>query len=301
MNVHEVAAYLNIKERKVYDLVKQRLIPCSRVTGKWLFPQDRIDRWVAEGMTGTGSNPTPARDSTRTHSPPVVAGSHDPLLEWALRESECGLALMAGGSLDGLRRLAAGEAMVCGLHVLDSATGVYNVTALEAALASSGEGKDVILIEWAWRIQGLIVAPGNPLGIGTLTDLADKRPRMIQREAQAGTRLLLTHLLEQAGLPADALPQAERVAHTHTEVGLAILDGQADAGLGVEAVARQLRLDFIPLHRERYDLALGRGDYFEPPFQALLGFARGKALHQRAEELGGYDLSGLGQVHYNSP
>src|SRR3546814_9321972 len=87
---------------------------------------------------------------------------------------------------------------------------------------------------------------------------------------------------------------------TGQEVGLAVLDGKAEAGLGLRAVAKQLRLDFLPLTTERFDLVLRRRDYFEPPFQKLLAFARRDAVRVHAIELGGYDISGLGQVRYNA-
>jgi molybdate-binding protein len=84
-------------------------------------------------------------------------------------------------------------------------------------------------------------------------------------------------------------------------VGLAIQDGKADVGFGIAAVARQCRLDFVPLQRERYDIAIGRRDYFESSFQQLLSFARTARFVQKAAELKGYDISGLGRVSYNSP
>jgi putative molybdopterin biosynthesis protein len=90
-------------------------------------------------------------------------------------------------------------------------------------------------------------------------------------------------------------------ARSETEVALAIQDGKADVGFGIAAVARQCRLDFVPLQRERYDIAIGRRDYFQPPFQRLLSFARMTRFVEKAAELGGYDIAGLGQVTYNSP
>ena len=90
-------------------------------------------------------------------------------------------------------------------------------------------------------------------------------------------------------------------ARSELEVALAVLEGKADAGFGIAAVARQLRLEFIPLHKERYDLVVGRRDYFEPPWQRLLTFAGSARFTERAAELGGYDISGLGHVIYNAP
>ncbi len=287
MNTHEVAEYLRIKERKVYDLVRIGKIPCTRVTGKWLFPKALIDRWLAEG-TGPDA-------SSATAPPPVVAGSHDPLLDWALRESACGLAMLGGGSLDGLRRLAEGDAAISGLHVLDAATAEYNVPAVKAAVA----GLDVVLIEWAWREQGLVLARGNPLGITGLTDLKTKKARVVLRQEEAGSRILFTQLLGREGLSLKDLKTLAQPVLSETDLGLAVQEGKADAGLAVADAARQYRLDFIALHRERYDLLIRRRAYFEEPFQALLAFTRTGAFHDRAGEMAGYDISGLGRVVYN--
>jgi excisionase family DNA binding protein len=287
MTVREVADYLRIKQRKVYDLLKSGSIPCTRVTGKWLFPRSWIDAWLRDhGEGGTGE---------RVPRPPVVAGSHDPLLEWTLRESGCGLALNAGGSLDGLRRLVAGEAVVAGLHVMDADTGAFNVPLIARELA----GKDFVALTWAWRQQGLVVAPGNPLGLGSAADLARPGVRVSVRQAEAGTRLLLERLLREVGLRVENLTLAERLARTQSDVAQAVLEGKADCGLAVEAAARPLKLGFVPLTRERYDLVVSRRDAFEPPFQRLLGFAGSDGFVQRAAELGGYDLAELGTVVYN--
>jgi molybdate-binding protein len=90
-------------------------------------------------------------------------------------------------------------------------------------------------------------------------------------------------------------------ARSHSDVALAVAEGKADTGFAIEMVARQFRLGFVPLFRERYDLAVWRRDYFEAPLQKLFAFCRGPAFRTRAEELGGYDVSGLGRVHYNGP
>jgi len=73
------------------------------------------------------------------------------------------------------------------------------------------------------------------------------------------------------------------------------------AGLGIATVAHQYRLGFVPLVVERYDLAIWRAAYFEAPVQKLLTFARGDRFAERAKALTGYDISGLGSVHYNAP
>ena len=81
----EAAEYLRLKERKLYELVAARQIPCTKVTGKWLFPRADLDRWLLSGMVRP-EGVVPA------DPPPIVGGSHDPLLQWALSESRAGLA-----------------------------------------------------------------------------------------------------------------------------------------------------------------------------------------------------------------
>ena len=290
MNTREVAEYLRIKERKVYDLVRQKRIPCTRVTGKWLFPRHLIDLWVADG-----TNVPAAARALHSPPPPVMVGSHDPLLDWCLRESGCELAMLPGGSLDGLRRLAAGEAVMCGLHVFDAAADEYNVS----VVSQTCQGLDVVLVEWCWRDQGLVLAPGNPLAVMTLQDIAAKQARVVTRQHEAGSQLLFVHLLAEAGMGLGDIDTVEPPARNETDVGLAVLEDKADAGLAIAAIAHQFRLEFLPLHRERFDLLVRRREYFEPPFQKLLAFARSPAFRSRAEEMAGYDVSAMGRVVHN--
>jgi putative molybdopterin biosynthesis protein len=289
LTTKEVADLLRIKERKVYELVAEHAIPVSRVTGKLLFPRALVEAWVwrhADHQSGIEGLPW---------RPPVLAGSHDPLLEWALRESGSELAAFFDGSLDGLGRLAAGKAIAAGLHVYEPEAKDWNRGHLQRAMG----GMPAVLIEWAVRVQGLVVPPGNPLGIAGLADLAGRT--LIPRQEHSGSHLLLDYLMRQNGLERTRLELVAPPARSEADVALAVAQGKADAGFGIETVARQFRLGFVPLFRERYDLAVWRRDYFEPPLQRLLAFCCTPGFAQRAAELGGYDVAGLGQVHYNGP
>ena len=286
MNTKEVAEYVRLKERSIYNLVAMQRIPFTRVTGKLLFPKVLIDSWLLDQAEGV---PTIAL------LPHVIAGSHDPLLEWAVRESGSELALLFDGSVAGLERLAQRRAVASGLHVIDSDTKSYNVPQVRARLPR----EPVVVLEWAWREQGLIVAADNPLGIERLADL--NRVRFAARQPEAGSRLLLDHLLRTEGLRPETVHADGPPLRTETEVALAVSEGRADVGLGIAAVARQLNLDLVPLTRERYDLLIWRRAYFEPPLQRLLAFCASAAFAAKAENLGGYDVSGLGRVHYNGP
>lgn len=287
LTTREVAALLRIKERKVYELVADGAIPVCRITGKLLFPRRQIEAWVDSSIEWAG-------DAERlSPRPPVVAGSHDPLLDWALRESGSGLATVYEGSLSGLHRLAEGLAMAAGMHVFEPASGDWNRDHIAATPGLGG----IVLIEWARRSQGLVVAPDNPAGIAGITDL--KGRTVVPRQAEAGSQILLEHLIERAGLGREDIAMLVHPARSETDVAHAVAGGKADAGLAIEAVARQFRLGFVPLAHERFDLAVARRDYFEPAFQTLLAFTATCAFAERARELGGYDIGGLGTVHLN--
>src|SRR5499433_2402974 len=102
LNTDEAAEYLRLSERKLYELVANGAVPCTKVTGRWLFPKAALDRWLTAGLARPPGFTSPP-------APPIVGGSHDPLLEWALRESGSGLASLSEGSEAGLLRLARGE------------------------------------------------------------------------------------------------------------------------------------------------------------------------------------------------
>ncbi len=287
LTTREVAALLRVKERKIYELVGEQAIPASRVTGKLLFPRALVEAWVQRHVVFAGD-----LEALR-ELPAVIAGSHDPLLEWAIRASGCGLATYFDGSLDGLARLAEGKALAAGMHVFEPDTDSFNREHVVRQLA----GQPVVLLEMFRRQQGLVVPAGNPRGIAGVSDLAGLR--FVPRQPDAGSHVLFRHLLAQAGIPPEAVTALDPPARSEADVALAVAEGKADAGLAIAGAARQYRLDFVPLFQERYDLLAWRRQVFEPPLQALLAFCRGDTFRERAASFAGYDVTGLGTVRYN--
>jgi excisionase family DNA binding protein len=287
LTTREVAALLRVKERKIYELVSERAIPVSRVTGKLLFPRDLVDAWIR------GSVDFAAGVDTLRAPPQVIAGSHDPLLEWAIRQSGCGLASYFDGSLDGLERVADGRALGAGMHVFEARNEQFN----RAHVTARMPGVPIVLVELFRRSQGLVVAEGNPHGIATISDLRGRR--FIPRQKDAGSYVLFEHLLEISAVVRSDLDLVDPPARSEADVALAVSNGKADAGLAIESAARQYRLDFVPLFNERYDLLIGRREYFEAPLQALMGFLNSSTFEQRADEMTGYDTSNTGRVHFN--
>lgn len=288
MTLREAAAYLRLSERSLYELARGRRVPAAQVGGKWLFPRRLLERWL------TAQSDPPGAEH-RIAPPPILAGSHDPLLDWAVRQSGCGLALRAGGSLEGLSALAGGEALAAAVHLLDPDTGAFNEPAVREALP----GRGVVGITWAWREQGLLVAPSNPHGLAAVTDLVRPGLRIIGRQPRAGSHVLLMHLLAEAGVRLERLGFLPEPALAEDEVAVAVADGRADVGFGIRAEAAFRGLGFVPLVRERFDLVMERRQYFEPALQALFAFVRTEAFGARAARMGGYDISATGTVAFN--
>ncbi|MDX1593372.1 MAG: helix-turn-helix transcriptional regulator [Gammaproteobacteria bacterium] len=285
LTTRELADLLRIKERKVYELAAADAVPCLRVTGKLLFPAREIEAWLAHHTTGN--------DAWSTESAQVFAGSHDPLLEWALRESGADLATHFDGSENGLDRFADGGALATALHLHEPELDDWNVTTVARRFGHA----PVVLVEFAWRERGLIVAESE---VATYADgiAALRGRRVVPRQPGAGSQGVLDHLLHTAGIAANELDFTPP-ARTETDAALAILEGKADAALGLLDLARRYRLGFVPLLRERFDLLIDRRAWFEPPMQSFLAFCRSERFREKAAESFGYDISGFGRVHFN--
>jgi putative molybdopterin biosynthesis protein len=287
LTTDEAAGYLRLSERKLYELVANGAVPCTKVTGKWLFPKAALDRWLTAGLVAPAA-------LAHAPAPPIVGGSHDPLLEWALRESGCALANLPEGSEAGLRRLARGEVAAAAIHLhrLDGDDEQANTQAVAGAAGLH----DAVLIAFARREQGLVVAPGNPLRLADVAGIAAQRARLALRPPGAGAQLLLLALVARAGLALDDLAAVKPACATGADIAQAVRSRRADCGVATRAVAQAAALDFVPLVWERFDLALRQRDYFLPGPQALFKFIGTATFRDRAVELSGYDVSEAGEV-----
>jgi putative molybdopterin biosynthesis protein len=289
LTTEEAAAYLRLKERKLYELVSKGAVPCSKVTGKWLFPRTAIDRWVSAGLARP-------EGFVAEEPPAIIGGSHDPLLEWATRHSGSGYALLSEGSEAGLDRLERNDIAIAAIHLHGSGD---DEAANVEGVASRAALHDVALIAFARREQGFLTAPGNPLGIGELRDIQNRRARIGLRPAGAGAQLLLERIAQRSGIGLDALRCANGRFATGPDLALAIRNCEIDCGIATRSVAATHGLDFVPLVWERFDLALRRRTFFEPPARKLFAFLHGESVRQCAEALSGYDLSDIGTVRLN--
>lgn len=226
----------------------------------------------------------------------VIVGSHDNTVDLLGNElmglrQPVRISSSHVGSMGGLTALKNHSALMAGTHLFDETSGDFNFPFFRKYLPDT----EVICVNLAIRHQGLIVAKGNPLGIHGVGDLARPDVRFINRQRGAGTRILLDYHLRQAGIRPDQVSGYEKEEFTHMAVAVNVLTGAASCGLGIFAAAQALGLDFVPLARERYDLA------FVPALadwkvDMVLELIRSSGFKERIEALGGYETTLTGRL-----
>ncbi len=227
----------------------------------------------------------------------MLFASHDDALP-ALREHAAAAArlhldIAFRGSVDAIAALNEGRCLVAGFHTTRGAAPGSLAQRTYQPLLQPGRHK---LIAFARRSQGLMVAPGNPLALAGIADLARTGARFVNRPLGTGTRLLLDEWLAQVRLAPQDIRGYEDSEPSHAAVAQAVASGAADAGLGIAAAAASRGLDFVPLAQEDYYLVCLKAALALPPVQALLQVLRSEAWRAQLAALPGYDASGSGEV-----
>ena len=294
MDTREVAEYLNINEKLVYKLLKEKKIPGTRVTGKWTFPRRLIDEWVIESAKeniGLKNKPKELKDHI------VIMGSNDFTIELLSHELSkkfpaYSLSFSNVGSLAGLIALSRGNSHIAGCHLFDPDTAQYNVPYISRYLP----GIRTTVINLAYRDIGLMVKPGNPLNIVSIKDLSRLAIKIINRQQGSGTRVLCDYELKKIGIEPNHVDGYEKEVNTHFEVAMAVVSGSADVGLGILSAAKMLNLTFIHLNNERYDLVIPRENLSAQPIVSLVEVIRSPEFKQSINQMGGYDTKDTGKV-----
>lgn len=293
LSTKDAADYLNINEKQVYRLIKEKEIPATKITGKWTFPRKLIDEWIIQSVNENRG----IRKPTELKNHIVVMGSNDFTIELLSHElsnrfPDFTLSFSNVGSIAGLVALASGSCHIAGCHLFDIKTGEYNLPYLPQYL----HDLPAIVVNLVYRDLGLIVRPNNPLSIRAIEDLAQPQIKIINRQLGSGTRVLLDSELSRLGIDCKKISGYENEVNTHNEVAMAVLSGQADAGLGIFSAAKMLGLEFIHITKERYDLVISKENFFTKPLTALLEVIRSPEFRSRIEHMGGYDTTDSGTI-----
>jgi putative molybdopterin biosynthesis protein len=225
----------------------------------------------------------------------VMHASHDFAIA-GLRDlsgaSSLAIELQYKGSFDALASLRRGECDVAGFHVAEGRFGSLMAQRYAECLPLSEYG----LISFVTRSQGLMVRAGNPKAIAGVADLCRSEVRMVNRQRGSGTRALLEFLISSQGLDRARMRGYDTEENTHGAVAALVAGNQADVGFGVEAAARQYRLDFLPVCRERYFLACRAAELDGAAVKDLLASLRAAPFLELIESLPGYSAAGSGEI-----
>jgi len=285
MSVKQVAAYLQLNEKKVYALVNEGKIPATKVTGKWMFPRELIDRWMMDSAHG-------GLLTDRL----VIAGSDDPLLYRVLTAFARDINALAQisytptGARLGLDLLQANRVDVSALHwgpLRESRT------RHPALLRQHGQYRNWVLIRAFSREQGLMVRAETARRVSAPEDLLAEEYRWVQRQAGAGAQRLLMEIRQTVA--GEAL-NVTATALSEREAATAVVLGEADVAPGARATATEAGLAFVPYGVEAFDFALPRNIWFRRLFQELLSRLQSGDCRRIADMLGGYDFAESGEL-----
>lgn len=299
MSTKEVAEYLGINEKQVYALIKARGIPCTRVTGKWVFPKRLIDRWITTSALKDG----PVIDeSARSESEDLfAAGSNDPVLDIVITHMKNGdpnthIFSSVTGSTEGLRLLGSGFTHIAWCHLADPVTGEYDMEMLENLLPH----KKIAIVHLFQRELGFLLSPDSKEKTMNFTIIADKKLRFVNRQAGSGTRIVTDKLLSGENISHESINGYISEVNTHLEVGLMILSGEFDTGIATSAIAKILGLKFIPLIKENFDMVILQEAFFRDEVQAFIETLNADSFRKMVSHLGNYNFTNSGKILYST-
>ncbi|MCO1602296.1 helix-turn-helix transcriptional regulator [Desulfosporosinus nitroreducens] len=301
----EVAKILRISKFTVYELIKRGELAAYHIGRKVRVEGADIESYKqkSKGMSSLPSLLDPPASSERlnqsiSRDEDLVICGQDIVLDILTRYLEKQFPQIHFlrryiGSIDGLMALYRGLANVVTAHLWDSDTNEYNIPYVRRLLP----GHQTCIINLVYRMEGFYVAKGNPKNITTWSDLTKPDIRFINRERGSGARVLLDEQLRISGINRKDILGYTDEEMTHLAIASKVARGEADVGLGIEKVAMQfINLDFIPLHKERYDLVIRLEDLERPHFQALISILKSPSFRNEVMGIGGYDISLMGEI-----
>ncbi len=297
LNTKEVAEYLGINEKQVYALIKAEKIPCTRATGKWIFPKNLIDEWINSEAKSVGR----AKEKSRNVRGAILAaGSNDPNLDILLnlmkqKYPEFYFFTSSIGSTEGLRLLKQGYTDVAFCHLFDPQTGDYNIPFISDFFTD----KKIAIVHLFYRELGFITS-SDDIKVKSFKDLEKEDVNFINRQTGSGTRIYIDYCLEKEKVDIKKIKGYDREVISHLEVGLSMQSGKANAGICTIAIAKLLGLPFTPLVKESFDMVLSQEVFFDKGIQAFIDVLNSEEVREKISTFGNYDFNNAGKIIYSS-
>jgi putative molybdopterin biosynthesis protein len=295
ISVREVSRLLNINEKKVYTLAQEGKIPCTKVTGKWLFPKNDLERFLRRKATNTLKKFS--TEFALAKNILLVAGSDDPImypLQGILHSLHHDFVLFSAsvGSTEGLRLLQKSFCHIALSHLYDRESDDYTFPAIRALFDDPDE---LAVINLFFRTIGFVSREGK---VSSFREIVSKKLRFINRQEGSGIRRRVDSMIGEEGINKERITGYHEEVNTHFNVASAVLSGKADAGLATEPVARYFNLTFTKLFEERFDMVVYKDSYFEENIQIFIEFIKSKTFFELLATMAGYSSRQTGKVLY---
>lgn len=302
--IEEVSQLLRVSKLTVYDLIKKEELAAFKVGRQMRVDQQDLERYKLKNKTGIVHEDNyfsrENKDSKHNNKKQVVISGQDIVLDMLSKYIEKHTSLIPlrlyNGSLNSLVSMYNGECDVVSVHLYDGDTGEYNLPYVKRIFVS----QPFILINLVCRKAGIYVQQGNPQNIKTWSDLANTQTTIVNREKGSGARALLDEQLRMNGISTDSVKGYEKELTSHFSIASAVASGQADAGLGIESVAKMVNVDFIPLIKEQYDLIILKTKENVELLKVIKEAVCSTEYRSQLEQLNGYDLSLTGKIIFES-
>jgi len=298
MSTKEVAKYININEKQIYLLVKSGRIPCTRVTGKWIFPKNAIDDWIQNSVKGGLQKAR--KKVSKMEGALLASGSNDPLLDILLSvikkdHPDFNIFSANTGSVSGLEAFNAGLTDIAFSHLFDPQSGDYNTPYLKKYCPD----QQPVVVNLFYRQIGFLIVRSKSDVFKGWKSLINKKIRFINRQGGSGVRLLMDDELKNRKISYKNIAGYDNEVYTHFEVGLSLISGEADVGIASAAVAKILDLEFKPIVSERFDMILDKSTFFQPAVQAFIETLQSEKFKNRVKKIGNYDFKDSGRILYS--
>ena len=285
-------------KKQVYHLIKIKSIPCTRVTGKWVFPKKLIDRWITTNALKNG----PFIDDVLKNAAGALfaAGSNDPILDILINRMQINggrhIFSCVTGSTEGVRLLGCGFTDIAWCHLSRPDTGEYDIN----AIAELVPGKKTAIIQLFQRELGFITLQNSGINKTSFGSISSDGLKFINRQKGSGTRILIEHFIDSEGVDTGSITGYGDEVNTHMEAGLNILSGSADVCIATSSVAKILGLKFQPLIKESFDMILMQETFFREEVQMFIETLKSDKFRKMVSLLGNYDFTKSGKIIYTT-
>lgn len=287
-SVQDFADMFKISKNTVYAMIKRGDLQAYQISNKIRISSEEVEAYKKRSLK-SGKN-----TKSKSVQSFVISGYDTALniLAHRLQQKGFEVSRVFQNSMASLNSLQQEKVQVAATHMWNSETNKYNIDYVKGIFPEGG----VVLFRLFNRMQGFYVQKGNPKNIKNWSDLRNANILLIKREFGSGADKLLDLKLREYGINANNINYCSDITNSTFELVQAIAEGKADVGLDKACTLFSDKVDFIPLQRECYDLAIKEENWNKDFSKELYNIVCSKEYQQEITSVGSYDISEIGHI-----